>query len=101
MTSIPPTLADPLVGTTRVVSMPTVVVLPAPLGPRRPKISPRPTDRSSPFTAVMPPAKTLVSPSVRMISTAPAGRELDALVNGAVIALHHRRPARRRRAPGG
>ena len=30
----------PDVGTTRVVSMPAVVVLPAPLGPSRPKISP-------------------------------------------------------------
>ena len=38
---MPPTKACPLVGTTRVVSMPAVVVLPAPFGPSRPKISPR------------------------------------------------------------
>src|SRR3954447_23831308 len=101
MTSIPPTLADPLVGTTRVVSIPTVVVLPAPLGPRRPKISPRPTERSRPFTAAILPAKILVSPSVRMISAAPAGSDPDAAVRGAVIVLHHRRPVRTRRAPGG
>ena len=31
----------PTVGMTRVVSMPTVVVLPAPFGPSSPKISPR------------------------------------------------------------
>ena len=39
-TSMPPTMALPLVGITRVVSIPTVVVLPAPFGPSRPKISP-------------------------------------------------------------
>ena len=37
-TSTPPTCACPDVGTTRVVSIPAVVVLPAPLGPSRPKI---------------------------------------------------------------
>ena len=36
MMSTPPTSADPLVGVTRVVSMPMVVDLPAPLGPRKP-----------------------------------------------------------------
>ena len=46
-TSMPPTSARPLVGITRVVSMPAVVVLPAPFGPSRPKISPRCTVRSS------------------------------------------------------
>ncbi len=40
-TSIPEMYADPDVGTTRVVKMPAVVVLPAPLGPNSPKISPR------------------------------------------------------------
>ena len=39
-TSIPAIHAEPPEGITRVVSMPTVVVLPAPLGPRSPKISP-------------------------------------------------------------
>src|SRR5664280_2491135 len=50
-TSIPPTKAWPAVGTTRVVSMPAVVVLPAPLGPSRPKISPWATSRSRHSTA--------------------------------------------------
>ena len=35
----------PLVGRTRVVSIPTVVVLPAPLGPSRPNTSPAPPRR--------------------------------------------------------
>ena len=39
-TSTVPSRALPEVGITRVVSIPAVVVLPAPLGPRRPKISP-------------------------------------------------------------
>ena len=43
--------APPEVGTTRVVSIPAVVVLPAPLGPSRPKISPAWTFRLSPSTA--------------------------------------------------
>ena len=44
-TSMPPTDASPDVGITRVVNMPTVVVLPAPFGPSNPKISPRRTLR--------------------------------------------------------
>jgi hypothetical protein len=51
-TSTPPTMAWPDVGMTLVVSMPAVVVLPAPFGPRRPKISPLRTDRLSPSTAL-------------------------------------------------
>ena len=39
-TSMPATYAVPDVGTTRVVRIPAVVVLPAPLGPSSPKISP-------------------------------------------------------------
>ena len=60
---------------TRVVSMPTVVVLPAPLGPRRPKISPLRTDSARWSTAATSgppprPGKVFVRPSVRMISAA-------------------------------
>ena len=50
-TSTPAMKARPDVGTTRVVSMPAVVVLPAPFGPRRPKISPVFTSRLSLSTA--------------------------------------------------
>src|SRR5205814_4613266 len=41
----------PDVGGMRVASIRNVVVLPAPLGPRKPKISPAPTRRSMPLTA--------------------------------------------------
>ena len=50
-----PTNACPEVGITRVVSMLAVVVLPAPFGPSRPKISPSRTVRLRPSTAVTPP----------------------------------------------
>jgi hypothetical protein len=50
-TSTPSTVTRPAVGTTLVVHIPTVVVFPAPFGPRRPKISPRATSRSMLFTA--------------------------------------------------
>src|SRR5271166_3928571 len=54
-TSIAPTYAEPELGTTRVVSMPAVVVLPAPLGPSSPKISPACTLRLSLSTAAKSP----------------------------------------------
>src|SRR5438045_6409477 len=48
---MPRTLTSPLVGSRSVASMRRVVVFPAPFGPRTPKISPRSTRRSMPFTA--------------------------------------------------
>ena len=53
-TSIPATTAEPEDGITRVVSIPTVVVFPAPFGPSSPKISPARTSRSSASTALTP-----------------------------------------------
>ncbi len=50
-TSCPATRAVPSVGRNRVVSIRTMVDLPAPLGPRNPKISPSSTTRSTPSTA--------------------------------------------------
>ena len=50
-TSMPATEANPDVGMTLVVSTPTVVVFPAPLGPSNPKISPACTVRLSSSTA--------------------------------------------------
>src|SRR5215467_14136663 len=44
-------MAVPAVGLSSVVSMRSVVVLPAPFGPRKPTISPSPTVRSTPRTA--------------------------------------------------
>ena len=56
---------------TRVVSIPAVVVLPAPLGPSRPNISPPLTLRLSLSTAAKSvPAYTLVNSTVRMTSPA-------------------------------
>ncbi len=54
-TSTPPTNARPAVGVMVVVSMPTVVDLPAPLGPSSPKTSPGGTAKSRPRTASTPP----------------------------------------------
>ena len=72
ITSTVPTWALPAVGTTRVVSIPAVVVLPAPFGPSSPKISPASMLRSRPSTALKSvPGYCLVRPSVRMIA-APA-----------------------------
>ena len=51
-TSMPAMRTRPAVGMTRVVHMPTVVVLPAPFGPSNPKISPSLTARSMPSTAL-------------------------------------------------
>src|SRR5579872_553491 len=56
-TSKPATNARPEVGGSSVHSIRTVVVLPAPLGPRKPKTSPAETVRSIPFTASIPPPK--------------------------------------------
>src|SRR5882757_7457666 len=50
-TSYPATSAWPEVGLVSVQSMLIVVVLPAPLGPRKPKTSPVPTSKSTPLTA--------------------------------------------------
>src|SRR2546423_1755862 len=66
---MPPTNARPLVGITRVVSIPAVVVFPAPFGPSSPKISPWCTSRSSSSTAFSPPGYTLVSCSVRITTS--------------------------------
>ena len=51
-TSTPSTSTVPPVGTTLVVATPTVVVLPAPLGPSRPNSSPSRIVRSIPSTAL-------------------------------------------------
>src|SRR6476620_2485857 len=50
-TSYPATVAVPAVGRSSVVSIRSVVVLPAPLGPRKPTTSPSATSRSTPSTA--------------------------------------------------
>src|SRR5829696_336538 len=59
----PRTVAPPPVGRTRPSSMRSVVVLPAPLGPRKPYTSPRRTVRRTPSTAKRSPYR-LVRPFV-------------------------------------
>jgi hypothetical protein len=54
-TFIPDTSAVPDVGGMSVVSMRMRVDFPAPFGPRRPKISPRPTENEISSTAVKSP----------------------------------------------
>src|SRR3954467_11178300 len=52
VTSTPPMRATPAVGRTRVVSIPMVVVFPAPLGPSRPNTSPGDAAKDTPSTAL-------------------------------------------------
>src|SRR5437016_14267976 len=54
-TSMPATRATPAVGVSSVHSIEIVVDLPAPFGPRNPKISPARTSRSMPATATRSP----------------------------------------------
>src|SRR5688572_5636718 len=53
--------------------MRTVVVLPAPLGPRKPKSSPRETSRSIPRTASIPPLKVRLRPLASTAALPAAG----------------------------
>jgi len=55
ITEQPPTQASPLVGRSRVVRMRMVVVLPAPLGPTKPKTEPSSTLKETSRTAVSRP----------------------------------------------
>src|SRR5579871_1764051 len=55
--SSPATRASPEVGGSRVHSIRTSVVLPAPLGPSSPKTSPRATSKLTPLTAVKLPKR--------------------------------------------
>src|SRR5689334_5969394 len=68
--SAPATVAVPAVGRSSVVSIRSVVVLPAPFGPRKPTISPSATLRSTPRTASTVRLRLVnvrVSPSASMI----------------------------------
>ena len=60
-------MAVPLVGRSRVDSMLSVVVLPAPLGPRNPRISPSFTLKLMPSTALTVLSKILVSSLTSMV----------------------------------
>src|SRR5258707_1279156 len=71
-TSKPPTTARPEVGGSSPQRMRMVVDLPAPLGPRKPKISPRATSSVTLSTAVKSP-KRLTSFSMRTADVFPLG----------------------------
>src|SRR5215469_9541122 len=80
--SAPHTVADPAVGLSSVVSMRSVVVLPAPFGPRKPTISPSSTARSTPRTASTGPLRLLnvrASPRASMIAMPSSLRLLGAV----------------------
>jgi hypothetical protein len=51
VSGMPATVADPEVGAISVPSVRTIVVLPAPFGPRRPKISPWPISNETSWYA--------------------------------------------------
>src|SRR5271166_2159047 len=58
--SKPPTVARPDVGRSSPVRILIVVVLPAPLGPKNPKISPGATAKEMPSTAVASPKRLVM-----------------------------------------
>ena len=70
--SQPTTVAEPAVGCSSVVSIRSVVVLPAPFGPRKPTISPGSTAKSTPHTASTRPCFVVnarASPRASMMAT--------------------------------
>src|SRR5947208_1481369 len=82
----PKSATSPSSGRLRPVTMVITVVLPAPFGPRKPTISPRPTWKSTPATASLAP-KRLERPFAERTTDASAimarpsvrqGREIDA-----------------------
>src|SRR5262249_15542769 len=80
--SAPATVAVPAVGLSSVVSMRSVVVLPAPFGPRKPTISPSSTVRSTPRTASTRPLRlenVRARPQASMIAMPVSFRSLPAV----------------------
>src|SRR2546421_8015207 len=75
--SIPATRALPLLGRSRPTSILMVVVLPAPLGPRKPNSSPAPTSRSRSSTAVRLPYRLVRSLVASTRSSVEAPRDLS------------------------
>src|SRR2546421_11117710 len=100
--SKPATRAVPAVGEIKPHSILISVDLPDPLGPRKPNISPPPTERVRPSTAVTAP-NFLVSPlisiaaDITFLSSRPPPSPLEASGHGYRPALAHRRPGARAR----
>jgi hypothetical protein len=84
---MPLTVTEPLVGSDRPATMRMVVVLPAPFGPRNPKIAPAAAVRLSPSTAVKSPylfVRSWISiiPDERVSSAPATFRDPDRKTNG-------------------
>src|SRR5215831_14680642 len=75
---MPPTVAVPASGTISVARTRIVVVLPAPFGPTKPKISPRGTRKSTSSSATWLPNR-LWSPWTSIIRGLPGARDLSEL----------------------
>ena len=73
LSEMPATTAEPADGAISVPSVRTVVVLPAPFGPRKPNTSPQPTLNETSPKAVRSP-KRLVNPSTVIASSPSASR---------------------------
>ena len=83
----PSTLASPALSGSKPVSILITVVLPLPLGPRNPKISPRATVKLTSFTAVKLP-NFLTSPRAEIAGSVPSASPF-ALLAFAGIAISH------------
>src|SRR5438067_13066304 len=68
VTSYPATMAEPPVGRNTVLRMRRQVVLPAPLGPINPKISPGWTSKLTPSNAATHPRRRSSKPLVRSVT---------------------------------
>ena len=77
VSGIPATVAEPEVGAMRVPSVRTVVVFPAPFGPRKPNTSPCPTSNETSWNAIRSPNRLL---RLRTDSAAPSCPALGATV---------------------
>src|SRR5262245_28723471 len=76
---MPATVARPAVGRNSVARTRTVVVFPAPLGPRKPKTSPAPTSNDTPSNAIRSP-KRFERDSATIAGSAICWRWLPALL---------------------
>src|SRR4051794_38407887 len=103
-TSCPSTVAVPPVGVSSVASIRTVVVLPAPLGPRKATTSPSSTCRSTPLTAGTGPdraRKERVRPLAVITIHSDLGSSTAAVARAARLGAGRPAPARRGRCGRG
>src|SRR6266542_3042073 len=94
-TSKPATLARPALGRSSVHSIEMVVDLPAPFGPRNPKVWPGGAEKLTPRTAstssnrlTRPSARMAAAPSAAGAAAAPSWRPLRTRISGSVVCRH-------------